>query len=335
MKVGIIGFLGSGKTTLFNSLSDSSSPTKSNVCVVKIPDERLEKLVEVFKPKKLTPSEVLFQDFPGYEYDLRENALSKKCLEEIKKVDLIVAIHNSYTTDDLQELSKKLKSSINDIETECIINDASIIENRLERSKREGKKSNDKELLEKILKGLEENTPLRNMHLEEHELKEIAGFRFLSQIPLIHIVNCSEEILKKDFPLEKNVLKLCCKIEEEIASLNREEKNAFLQDFGLTESAKDRLLLEAYKQLHLIPFFTVGEDEVRSWDIPKGINAQKAAGKIHSDIERGFIRAEVINFQEFIELGSLHKAKEAGKLRLEGKEYIVKDGDIINFRFNV
>ncbi len=335
MKVGIIGFLGSGKTTLFNALGEASHETKTNARVVKIPDDRLTKLSEIFKPKKTTHSEILFQDFPGYEYDLRENSISKKCLEEIKKVELVVVIHEAFTSNNSEEITKKMKASIDNIETEFIINDASIIENRLERTKKEGKKSNDKELLEKILKELEENKAIRDLKLEDHEIREISGYKFLSQISLIHIANSSEEMLKKDFACEKNILKLCCKLEEEIALFGPDEKKAFLADFGLAESAKDKLLKECYGKLDLIPFFTVGEDEVRSWDIPKGLNAHKAAGKIHSDIERGFIRAEVINYHEFIELGTLHKAKETGKLRLEGKEYIVQNGDIINFRFNV
>ncbi len=365
MKLAIIGLSNSGKTTVFNALTGQNIETtlyatvagEPHFGVVKVPDQRIERLAEMYRPKKVTPATVEYVDYIGLtKGDIVQNG---KVFDLIRDADAIVHVVRAFAD---EVVSHPLSSidPLRDIETvelEFIFGDLEFVDKRLARMEegaKKGKKPNEseKKLMLKCKEALEKEIPLRNIDFDDEEQKAMEPLQFASTKPEIIVLNVSEEdlstiqakelltnvdefIRNKGLSMTTRVVTLCGKIEMEIAQLTPNEAKAFLDDLGIEEPALYKLIRESYTLLGLISFLTAGEDEVRAWTITKGMNAQKAAGKIHSDIERGFIRAELISYDDFMADGSMSAARDKGHLRLEGKTYEVKDGDIINFRFNV
>lgn len=359
MKVAVIGLSNSGKTTLFNALTGQNIETtlyatssgEPNRGVVKVPDARIDRLSEIFKPKKTTYATIEYIDYVGMtKGDTEQN---KKVFDLIKDADAVVQVVRSFEDDAVVHPLAAIDPArdIETLELELIFGDLDLVEKRLDRMEqgaKRGKKPNEaeKRLLLKCKEHLEKETPLRDVQFTEEEKIAMRPLQFLSTKPEIVVLNVGEndinsertESLRSDiqsrFP-SLSVLSLCGKIEMEIAQLSADEKDPFLQELGIDEPASNKLIHSCYAILGLISFITAGEDEVKAWTISRNTPALYAAGKIHSDIERGFIRAEVISYEDFISSGNMQTAKEKGLMRLEGKTYEVKDGDIINFRFNV
>ena len=344
MKLGLIGHRGAGKTTIFNMLTGLQAHVggfggkeEIHLGVIKVPDARIDKLSQIFKPKKTTYAEIRFTDFPPNqgEEDLKSN---NALVTQMREVDAITLVLGDYNAE-----AKPLKE-LNALLTEMILTDLTVVENRRNRIKKEKARPQEEALLERCTQALENEESLRNLNFSADEENLASGFGFLSRKPVLVIFNQSEEkagqaldAAYQDELTRRGLqgLALAGKAEMEIAQLDESDRAAFLQEIGIQEPARERFIRASYALLDLISFFTAGEDEVRAWTIAQGTVAKKAAGKIHSDIERGFIRAEVVAYEDFIVYGSEAKCKEAGKLRLEGKEYIVKDADIIHFRFAV
>ena len=344
MKVGLIGHRGAGKTTLFNMLTGLQaqvggygSKEEVHLGVIKVPDVRIDKLSQIFKPKKTTYAEIRFTDFPPNQGE--DNLKSNQALvTQMREVDAIALVLRDFGPD-----ANPLKE-LNHLLTEMILSDMTIVENRRARLKKEKARPLEEALLERCAAALESEESLRSLSFNADEDNLLSGFGFLSRKPVLVLFNqpeekagqrlapsCQEELKRRGL----EGLGLAGKVEMEIVQLEEHDRTAFLKDIGIQEPGRDRFIRASYGLLELISFFTTGEDEVRAWTITQGTGARKAAGKIHSDIERGFIRAEVIAYEDFNALGSEAKCKEAGKLRLEGKDYLVQDGDIIHFRFAV
>jgi GTP-binding protein YchF len=343
MKVGLIGRQGSGKTTIFNALTGLNAELgqgekmESHLGVTKVPDARVDQLSAIFKPKKTTYAEIRFTDFPATQSQekLKANAA---LLAQMRDVDAMALVLGGF--DGVSDPLKELR----DLLAEMILADLGVVENRLARLKKEKGKEREGEMLARCLQTLESETSLRSLSFMPDEEPVLAGFGFLSRKSVIALFNVAEEGAGKELPapyqaeLEKLQipgLALSARVEMEVAQLDEKDRQAFLTELGIQEPARGRFIRASYGLLDLISFFTSGEDEVKAWTIKQGTSARKAAGKIHSDIERGFIRAEVVAYDDFIRYGSDAKCREAGKLRLEGKDYPVKDGDIVHFRFNV
>lgn len=365
MKLAIIGLSNAGKTTVFNALTGQSLDTtvyptisgEPNFGVVKVPDYRINKLAEIYKPKKVTYATVEYIDYIGLTRgDVAQN---RKVFDLIKDVDAIVHVARAFEDDAVSHPMNEV-NPLRDIETlelELVFGDLEFVDKRLERMEegsKKGKKPNEaeKKLLLKCKAALEKEIPLRNIRFDDEEQKLMRPLQFISTKPEVIVINTAEGdlnsgkanalqssvtgyVTEKGIAETTKVVTLCGKIEMEIAQLSADEAKAFLDDLGIEEPALNKLIKVSYDLLGLISFLTAGEDEVRAWTITKGTEAQKAAGKIHSDIERGFIRAELVSYDEFVADGGMSAARDKGHLRLEGKTYEVKDGDIINFRFNV
>ena len=344
MKVGLIGHRGAGKTTIFNMLTGLQAQTggfggkeEIHLGVIKVPDARIDKLSAIFKPKKTTYAEIRFTDFPPSEGE--ENLKSNQAMvAQMREVDAITLVLRDFGAD-----AKPIKE-LTDLMTEMILADLAVVENRRSRLKKEKARPQEEVLLARCADALENEQSLRALSFSADEESLASGFGFLSRKPLLVIFNEPEEQAAKPldpaYQQELNRrglqgLALAGKVEMEIAQLDENDRVGFLKEIGIDEPARERFIRASYALLNLISFFTAGEDEVRAWTITQSTVAKKAAGKIHSDIERGFIRAEVVAYEDFIVYGSEAKCKEAGKLRLEGKEYLVKDADIIHFRFAV
>ncbi|MBE0599337.1 MAG: redox-regulated ATPase YchF [Desulfuromonadales bacterium] len=361
MKSAIIGLANAGRTTIFNALTQlnlevtpyASVATEPHIGMVKVPDPRINRLVELFRPKKTTFATVEYIDFIGLtKGDLEQN---RKVSDLIKDADAIVHVVRSFEDEGVPHPlgSVDPRRDAETVEMEMIFGDLELVEKRLTRMEegaKRGRKPDEVErgLLLKCREALEEERALRDVDFTEDEQKAMRSLQFMSIKPQLVVLNIAEkelgseksrlqtEAIRSFFTgRQVRVISLCGQIEMEIAQLPPEEAKAFLDDLGIEEPARDRLIQLSYDFLGLISFLTTGEDEVRAWTIRKGTEAQKAAGKIHSDIERGFIRAEVVAYDDFIANGSMAAAREKGAVRLEGKTYEVKDGDIINFRFNV
>ncbi len=346
MKVGLIGRRGSGKTTIFNMLTGlgaqlggypGSDKADVHLGVIKVPDQRIDRLSQIFKPKKTTYADIRFTDFPPSEVSERLRG-SGELLNQMRDVDAIALVLRDFGPD-----ASPLKE-LNSLLAEMILADLAVVENRLTRLKKEKARPQEPELLERCRKALENEESLTNVFFTPEEEVLLSGFGFLSRKPALALFNVTDEQAGESMPpayqkeLERHKIEgliLAGKLETEIAELDEADRKSFLKEMGIKESARDRFIHAVYRLLDLISFFTTVSDELRSWTIKRGMPARKAAGKIHSDIERGFIRAEVVPYEEFIALGSDAKCREAGKLRLEGKDYVVQDGDIIHFRFNV
>ncbi len=357
LKAGIIGFPQVGKTTLFKILTHSSiDPMKqagkmeAHIGIAVVPDPRLDQLSALFLPKKTTHATVEYIDVAGIVKGETKDAAQ---LGNLKNVDALVHVVRAFAEESIphSEGSIDPKRDIENLEIELILSDLAIVEKRMERLEKDLKKvkspANEKELsLLKICRQqLEAEKPLRAIALEEEEKRIIRGFMFLSEKPLLHVLNLADNDASRissvvaDFGLDgilsrpqEAISAVCGKIEAELSELSGEDAEVFLADYGLKESGLIRLIRVTYELLGLISFFTVGEDECRAWTIRRGTPALKAAGVIHSDIERCFIRAEVVPCDRLLELKTLPAAREKGLLRLEGKEYSVLDGDVINFR---
>ena len=353
MKVGLVGFAGSGKTTIFNTLTGLTAEVggygareKANVGVIKVPDPRVDKLAEIYKPKKKTYAEISFVDVAGPQAEDAEqtqSGLDPKLVQHMREADALVHVVRAFDNPMLSQAAD-LARDIRSFDDELMLTDLVQIENRITRLKKEKDSVRENELMGRLKAALEGEQPLRDLDLTHEDLALVAGFRFLSLKPLLLLVNHAEDAVGEGISSEiqalaeskkLSVIAMSGKAEMEIAQLPPEEQREFLQDLGITEPARDRFIRAAYSLLDLISFLTSGEDECRAWSIKRGTNAHKAAGVIHSDIERGFIRAEVTRFEDLAELGSEARCREHGKLKLEGKDYIIQDGDVVHFRFNV
>ncbi|MBG0777379.1 MAG: redox-regulated ATPase YchF [Desulfovibrionaceae bacterium] len=337
MKTAIIGFAGSGKTDLFAALAGPKAAAVGNRAMVKVPEPRLDPLVALFKPRKVTYSEIEFLDLPGG--GGKGGGLGERILNEARPYDCLIAVLDAFSGINDPETQRQ------SIEADFMVSDLAVLEKRLERIEQDKRKARDlvnpeeEEALRRALALLEAETPLR----EDPELAEaqvLRGFKFLSAKSVLYAWNCAESdlatfALPEPRPGQAHVA-VSARLERELAELtDPEEKAMFLTDLGIEDSALDRVISAAYRLLGLINFLTAGEPEVRSWAVRRGSRAPEAAGAIHSDIQKGFIRAEVLGYEDFLKAGDFKKAKEMGLHRLEGKEYVVRDGDIIEFRFNV
>jgi ribosome-binding ATPase len=346
MKAGLVGYAQTGKTTLFNALTGQSAQTgggqkaKSNLGVIKVPDERVERLTAIYRPRRKVPAEIVFVDVPGPR--TKGGGLDGPTIQAVQEADALVVVLRGFEGGDgsapnpVRELA--------DFEAELILNDLGVVERRLERLAKERGGERQKMVLERCLAALNAEQSLRRVDLSPEDEREISSFAFLSRRPLLAVLNTAEADVGRGVPPELiesargrqiEVVDVCAAVEADIATLAPEEQAEFLAGMGIQEPASARFIRAAYASLDYISFFTVGEDEVRAWTVRRGSKAPKAAGRVHSDMERGFIRAEVMTYDEFIPVGSEARMKELGKLRVEGKEYVVLDGDILNFRFAV
>ena len=352
MKVGIIGFARSGKTTVFNALSGAHAAVgafgsrDANIGVIKVPDARVDFLAAVHKPKKITYAEVQFIDIAPNETGGEAKALDSTALTVLKNADALVHVVRAFQSEEVMH-PKDSVDPLRDckaLEEELQITDLIVVEKRIERLEKEHSKGIELDLLRRCRAHIEAGSSLRTLELSPYEAIEINGFGFLSQKPMLILGNYAEQDIGKPDPSglaayagenALGLIDLCGKMELEVAELPEEERKAFRDDLGLGEESRTRFLHATYDMLGLMSFLTAADPEVRAWTIRRGTHAVDAAGVIHSDIQRGFIRAEVVRFADFEAAGSMAKAKEQGHFRLEGKDYVVQDGDIILFRFNV
>jgi GTP-binding protein YchF len=348
MKVGLVGFARSGKTTIFNALTGLSAEVggfekkhEAAIAVVKVPDPRIDALAAIVHPERNKYAEVTFLDFPPSEE--RKAALETQSLVQMRESDALAQVVRAFD-DPLASTPPDPVRDLRAFHSELILADLAVIEKRLERLKKEKGKERERDLLERCQHVLEAERLLRGETFTPEEQTLLSGFAFLSQKPLLVVYNLAENALHDPLPVpvveyteaaRLAVVPICGKVEMEIAQLEEEERGAFLADLGLLDSARDRFIQSAYALLNLISFFTAGPMEARAWTITRGTTAVKAAGKIHSDIERGFIRAEVIAYEDYIRYRGEVGCREAGKMRLEGKEYVMQDGDVVHFRFKV
>ena len=355
MKAGIVGFPKVGKTTLFNILTSGHAETSRftqgkkgiNIGVSEVPDQRLEKLYEMFTPKKKTLATTEFVDLVGVN---RGEIKNSEYLANLRTVDCLIHVVRAFEDPEMGVAATDIHphDDIQEFNLELILADMDVIQNRLEKLRLLVKKMKNKEneeelgLLERCIVQLENERPIRELEFEAQEKRRLRSFAFLSEKPLLHIINLSEDRLSErdkyiseELRKDQEITYVCGTLEQQIGELGADDRQEFLDQYHFTESGRDRVIRTTFKLLDLLLFFTAGPEEVRSWPLPRGMNAQKAAGTVHSDMERGFIRAETVSYDDFLKTGSFAEAKKQGVFRLEGKEYVVQDGDIITFRFNV
>ena len=363
MKIGIVGLPNVGKSTMFNSITKAGAECANypfctiepNVGVVAVPDERIEKLAEMYNPQKVTKAVVEFVDIAGLVKGASKGeGLGNKFLSHIREVDAICQVVRCFEDTNVIHVDGNV-NPLRDIETinlELIFADMETLEKRLDKAKKnlkaDKKYQAEIDLIEKLKTNLEKGISARAIELNEDEQEIVKDMFLLTSKPIIYIANISEEQIinaeneemvksVKEYAQKENaeVIPLCVKIEEELSGLEEQDKQEMLEALGLDESGLDKLIKKSYDLLGLMSFLTAGEPEVRAWTIKKGTKAPKAAGKIHSDIERGFIKAEIVSYEDLIREGSMVAAREKGLVRQEGKEYIMQDGDIVLFKFNV
>lgn len=364
MKLGIVGLPNVGKSTLFNAITQAGAESANypfctiepNVGVVAVPDERLNRLAQMYQPEKITPTVIEFVDIAGLVKGASKGeGLGNKFLSHIREIDAIVHVVRCFEDENIIHVEGSV-DPLRDIETiniELIFADMEILERRLDKTRKAAKTDQkaayELEILEKVYSALENNINARNLIFDNEASEFVKTLNLLSFKPVLYSANVSEDDLSdygqnnefvaklKEFATKEGseVIVICARIEEEISQLEQSEKAEFLTELGLKESGLDRLVKASYKLLGLISYLTAGPQEVRAWTIVKGTKAPQAAGKIHTDFEKGFIRAEVVPFVELVNLGSYNASKEKGLVRSEGKEYVMIDGDVVLFRFNV
>jgi len=355
MRLGIIGLPQSGKTTLFNALTRATQPTGAtgkieiHTAVVDVPDHRVEKLSEMFKPKKTIFAKVTYVDIAGLDGSAGKAGISGALLNQLAQMDGFIQVVRVFEDENVAHVHNSIdpQRDILNMESEFVLNDLIQVERKLERLQEEKKKGAGREkgliereqvLFDRLHEALSKEIPLRDIDIDSEEDKLLSGFGFLSRKPMLIVLNLSEGQAAPhvDYPHQHSmVTALQGKLEMDIAQLPPEEAELFLAEYGIEEPSLHRMIRLSYDLLGLQSFFTAGEDECRAWTVHKGATAPEAAGEIHTDLQKGFIRAEVVAYDDLMALGSMHEAKTHGKLRVEGKEYIVKDGDVVNILFNV
>ncbi len=362
MKIGIIGLSQSGKSTVFQAVCPHRQEShmaagKAEVLrgIVKVPDQRVEELVKIYEPAKITYAEIEFMDVAGVSGKRDDGKRSEKDIPPaMREPEVFAHVVRAFENDIIvhPDGSVDPMRDIENVESELIFNDFILTESRLERISRQARLAGDEKakremhLLEKIKAHLEAENPLREMEFTADEFKIIKGFQYLSQKPKLIIINVSEDDIPRMTEIEKeyksklsgkdiDLVCMCAKIQAELTELDESDREDFMQDMGLSESALDKMIRKSFELLGLITYFTGGDKEVHAWTVPQGTRAPQAAGAIHHDFEKGFIKAEIYSYDELVKYGSEAEAKKHGCLRVEGKEYVFKDGDVALFRFNI
>jgi GTP-binding protein YchF len=355
MRLGIIGLPQSGKTTLYNALTRGTTPTgitgkmEIHTAVVDVPDPRVNRLSEIFHPRKTIFAKVTYVDIGGLDGSKNQGGISGALLNQLAQMDGFIHVVRSFIDENVPHINETIDPArdLAAMDAEFILNDLIAVERKLERLEEETKKGVGREktlvereivLFEKFKNTLTAEIPLRDIEIDSEEIKLMAGFGFLSRKPVLVVFNLAEGQAAPviEYKHKHSVfVPLQAKLEMDIAQLPAEEALVFLKEYGIEEPSLNRMIRLSYDLLGLESFFTVGEDECRAWTVRRGATAPEAAGEVHTDLQKGFIRAEVVAYDDLIALGGMTEAKAKGKLRVEGKEYIVKDGDILNIRFNV
>jgi len=343
VKIGLVGYPGSGKSTVFGALTGLAVETgygasKENVGVVKVPDPRVDALAKLYAPKKTTYAEITFSDLGAGHGE----GIDRKALNAMRGVDALCQVLRAFP-DDSGEPGEPLRE-LTGLEMETILADLEVVEQRVARLRKDRSNPRELALLERIQASLEEEQPARRLELSAEERRMLSGYSLLTQKPLLLVLNVAEDAVASPPPAELaeaagarglGLIVLSAAVEMDIAQMEDADQLEFVESLGLGEPARNRFIRAAFELIDLVSMLTAGPDECRAWPIPRGTPSPKAAGKIHSDIERGFIRAEVTRWEDLVELGSEAACKEAGKLRVEGRDYVVQDGDVVHFRFNV
>lgn len=349
MRVGLVGFSGAGKTTIFSALTGIRAPVgfhhgqvdKPNLGVIKVPDPRLDGLARFYGTRKVTPAEVRFVDLPGRGGPAR-TALDAGVVAQMRDVDAFALVVRGFEAPGGEDAAPARE--LHGFLDELALADLAVVEKRLERLRKEKASERELSLLKRCHEALDAGRQLRHIGLRADEENALAHFAFVSLKPLLAVLNVAEADIGSALPREFQQLAaaehavamaICGQVEMEVQELPEEERAEYLRELGIGEAARDRFIQASYELLELISFLTHNQEEVRAWPIRRGTPAVEAAGKVHTDMERGFIRAEVIHFDDLISCGSEAKCREIGKLRVEGRDYVVNDGDVIHFRFNV